>query len=122
MGFLVRLIRKNNYSVKCEISGPSCDEYDDPCDPSSCFYGDCQQIGNSQTEEKFECLCDPGFHGLFCEKQTDHCEISPCHSGLISFVCCNICMFVFHFKMLNVSVEAQTSHVETVQMDIMEMD
>ena len=85
MGFLVRLVRENYYSVKCEISGPSCDEYDDPCDPSPCFYGDCQQIGNYQTEDNFECLCDPGFHGLFCEKQTDHCETNPCHSGLISF-------------------------------------
>ena len=118
----MRMLFKGSNLIKSEISGPSCDEYDDPCDPSPCFYGDCEQIENSQTEDKFECICDPGFHGLFCEKQTDHCETKPCYSGLISFVPFNISMFVFHFKEWNVLVETQTSHVATVQMDITVMD
>uniref|UniRef100_A0A1I7UR54 EGF-like domain-containing protein n=1 Tax=Caenorhabditis tropicalis TaxID=1561998 RepID=A0A1I7UR54_9PELO len=49
-----------------------------PCSPSPCNNGKCVPFGQG-----FQCICNNGFGGSFCEHGKDHCENHNCTNGSI---------------------------------------
>lgn len=52
------------------------DASSDPCSKNQCIHGTCSSFSGG-----FQCLCDDGFSGSYCESGTDHCIGHKCAPG-----------------------------------------
>ena len=75
------------------LTGPDCNETDH-CSGVSCGdNGVCKNVVNS-----FQCMCDPGFTGMFCETNNDDCVGVDCTGNgqyrYRVYVCACVCAVI----------------------------
>nr|AAP05764.1 notch-like transmembrane receptor LIN-12 [Caenorhabditis remanei] len=58
----------------CEITPES--EAEDPCSSNPCIHGSCSSFAGG-----FQCLCDDGFSGSYCQDGRNHCVENKCEAG-----------------------------------------
>lgn len=82
--FVVRRCKEGQYwdqsALACISHKPS--EANDGCEQYPCLFGgQCVPDPDSTTEEKYKCICAPGYFGKNCEYIIDHCKPNPCNGN-----------------------------------------
>lgn len=66
------------------FTGERCESFVDWCSTQPCKHGKCQQ-----TENKFSCLCDPGWNGMVCDVEMVSCHDASLRKGVPLSRLCN---------------------------------